>query len=94
MLIVARRLGERIKIGEDVTLTVVDIRRGRVRLGFDAPERINIVFQDALTTFLKPGEYERAKRTQAKSQPRSAVHDLTPRDVEEREFDSEQSGCS
>ena len=39
MLVLSRRKGESITIGEDVELTVVDIRRSRVRLGISAPKQ-------------------------------------------------------
>lgn len=37
MLILTRRIDERIVIGDDIVITVVDIRGDRVRLGIAAP---------------------------------------------------------
>lgn len=40
MLVLSRKLGEKIVIGEGekaITITVVDIDRGKIRLGVDAP---------------------------------------------------------
>lgn len=37
MLILTRRLGERIKIGDDIDITVLGIRGQQVKLGVDAP---------------------------------------------------------
>jgi len=49
MLILTRRPGEEIKIGEDVYLKVVRICRGdQVVLGFDAPREIDIVRTELL----------------------------------------------
>ena len=42
MLVLSRKHGERIKIGRDVTLVVVEIRGDRVRLGFEAPPGVPI----------------------------------------------------
>ncbi len=42
MLVLSRRLGEKIKIGETIVLTVTEILKGRVVLGFDAPEVVRI----------------------------------------------------
>jgi carbon storage regulator len=45
MLILTRKLGESIVIGEGpaaIKLTVVDIERGKVRLGCEAPKEIPI----------------------------------------------------
>jgi carbon storage regulator len=42
MLVLARRLGEKIYVGNDVVVTVVQVQHGRVRLGFDCPSQIPI----------------------------------------------------
>jgi len=42
MLILARKPGERIYIGNDIVVTVVDLSRGRVRIGFDCPSQIPV----------------------------------------------------
>lgn len=42
MLCLSRRVGERIMIGDNITLVVVSIDRGRVKLGVDAPREIEI----------------------------------------------------
>lgn len=42
MLVLSRKRGERIVIGPDIELTVVEARRDRVRLGFTAPSNVPI----------------------------------------------------
>ena len=42
MLVLSRRVGERIVIGEDIVLTVVEVRNDTVRLGIDAPRHISV----------------------------------------------------
>jgi|GEM_PF-3286598 len=42
MLVVTRKPGESIRIGENVLLTVVHLGRGRVGLGFEAPQAVRI----------------------------------------------------
>jgi carbon storage regulator len=42
MLVLTRKLSEKIVIGDDVVITVVNIERGKVKLGFDAPLEIPI----------------------------------------------------
>ena len=46
MLVLSRKPGERIFIGNDVTITVVRIGPNTVRLGIDAPESLNIVREE------------------------------------------------
>jgi len=42
MLVLSRNKGERIVIGNNIVLTVVDIRGDRVRLGFTGPSEVPI----------------------------------------------------
>ncbi|SFI76246.1 carbon storage regulator [Planctomicrobium piriforme] len=43
MLVLSRKPGERILIGEDIAVTVVRIGPNTVRIGIDAPRTMNIV---------------------------------------------------
>ena len=43
MLALSRKPGEQIVIGDGITLTVVEVRQGRVRLAFDAPDHVRIL---------------------------------------------------
>jgi carbon storage regulator len=42
MLVLSRKIGERVVIGRNVTITVVAVRGERVRLAFDAPTEVPI----------------------------------------------------
>ena len=42
MLVLCRKPGEKIVIGDDILITVVDIRGGRASLGFQCPGEIPI----------------------------------------------------
>jgi carbon storage regulator len=46
MLVLARRIGESIKIGDDVTVTVLAATATQVRIGIDAPEAIPVHRQE------------------------------------------------
>lgn len=37
MLILTRRIGESVRIGDDTVVTVLQVRRNQVRIGFDVP---------------------------------------------------------
>jgi carbon storage regulator len=53
MLVLSRKLGEKICIGENICITVVDIDRGKIRLGIEAPRNVPVFRQELLP--LKPG---------------------------------------
>ena len=42
MLVLTRSSGQKIRIGPDITIVVVAVRRGQVRLAIEAPARVNI----------------------------------------------------
>ena len=42
MLILTRRVGESVKIGDQVTVTVLGVHGSHVRLGFGAPKHIPV----------------------------------------------------
>lgn len=42
MLVLTRRQDEKIYIGDDVVVTVCQISPGRVRIGIEAPQQVNI----------------------------------------------------
>ena len=48
MLVLSRKLGEKIYIGENICITVVDIDRGKIRLGIEAPRNVPIYRQELL----------------------------------------------
>jgi carbon storage regulator len=46
MLILTRKLGEKINIGDDITITLVEIKGTQVKLGIEAPKHIEIHRQE------------------------------------------------
>jgi len=46
MLILTRRLGESVNIGDEVTVTVLGVKGGQVRLGFTAPPDVAVHRQE------------------------------------------------
>ena len=43
MLVLTRKHNESIKIGKDITVTVLGFEQGRVRIGVDAPDSVRIL---------------------------------------------------
>jgi carbon storage regulator len=42
MLILTRRIGETLMIGDDVTVTVMGVTDNQVRMGIDAPKSVEV----------------------------------------------------
>ena len=46
MLVLSRKVGERIRIGNDICVTVVRIAQAGVRLGIEAPAHFTIIREE------------------------------------------------
>ncbi len=53
MLVLTRKSGEGLRIGEDVTVTIVEVREGQVRLGISAPQGIRIYREEVYERIVK-----------------------------------------
>lgn len=42
MLILTRRVGESLMIGDDITITVIGVKGNQVRIGIDAPKEVAV----------------------------------------------------
>ncbi len=42
MLILTRNIGQSIKIGDDVSITVLGVQGNQVRIGIDAPREVSV----------------------------------------------------
>ena len=56
MLTLARKKHETIRIGRNITITVVEIGDGRVRLGIEAPKSIPVHREEVYAAIVKKGE--------------------------------------
>jgi carbon storage regulator len=66
MLILTRRVGETVMIGDDVTITVLGVKGNQVRVGINAPKHVAVHREEI---------YERIKREQQSEEvekPKSA----------------------
>lgn len=62
MLVLTRRIGESIKINEDVKITVIDIKGKNIRLGIEAPKETKIYREEV---FLRIKQENRSAATPA-----------------------------
>jgi carbon storage regulator len=42
MLVLTRKKGERVVIGDDIVVTIIDVKGDSVRIGFDAPRGLSV----------------------------------------------------
>ena len=47
MLVLRRKVGERIMIGDSIEVTILRVRGGKVRLGFTAPPSVRVDREEA-----------------------------------------------
>ncbi|HBB41915.1 MAG TPA: carbon storage regulator [Treponema sp.] len=46
MLILSRKVDEKIKIGNDITLTIIEVRGDMVKIGVEAPKNVKVFRQE------------------------------------------------
>lgn len=46
MLILTRKTNEKIKIGNDITLTIIEVRGDQVKIGVEAPKNVKVFRQE------------------------------------------------
>ena len=61
MLILTRRVGETVMIGDEVTITVLGVKGNQVRVGINAPKSVAVHREEI---------YERIKREQQDDKPK------------------------
>lgn len=61
MLVISQKKGEKLHIGRDITVTVVDIKANKVRLGIEAPSELTIL-RDQLYAQSQEQEHERSRQ--------------------------------
>ncbi len=53
MLILSRKINEKIKIGEDITLTILEVRGDQVKIGVEAPKDVKVFRQEVYESIQK-----------------------------------------
>jgi carbon storage regulator len=49
MLVLTRKSGEKILIGSDIEITVLEVRGSQVRLGIEAPKEVSVLREELVT---------------------------------------------
>jgi len=53
MLVLSRKVGERILIGEEIAVTVVRVTGGGVRIGIEAPAELPVIREELKASLMK-----------------------------------------
>jgi carbon storage regulator len=65
MLVLSRKQGEQVRIGGNVTVTVLGVSRGVLKLGIEAPASVRILRGELARTSAAPrGEHSRAREAE------------------------------
>ena len=73
MLILTRRVGETVMIGDEVTITVLGVKGNQVRVGINAPKHVAVHREEI---------YERIKREQQGGGSEGSSPDGSPDDAD------------
>lgn len=77
MLVLTRKTGEKIVIGDDITITILDVRGDGIRIGIDAPRGIKIQREEVLLAVAEANFAATRNDDSAEEQIKSALG-LTP----------------
>ncbi|MGP1459686.1 MAG: carbon storage regulator CsrA [Treponema sp.] len=53
MLILSRKTDQQIRIGDNVTITIIDVRGDQVKIGVDAPKEVKVFRQEVFDAIQK-----------------------------------------
>ena len=54
MLVLTRRIGETLRIADDILVTIIDVKGNQVRLGIDAPAALTVLREELVQSDPNP----------------------------------------
>lgn len=66
MLVLTRRSGESLMVGDDITVTVLEVRHDQVRIGIDAPRSVPVHRREVYEQVIRENATAVASATQAR----------------------------
>jgi carbon storage regulator len=67
MLILSRKIDEKIKIGEDITITLIDVHGDQVKIGVEAPKHVKVFRQEVFDAIQNENKAAVAQEAQSES---------------------------
>ena len=53
MLILSRKIDEKIRIGDDIVITLIDVHGDQVKIGVEAPKKVKVFRQEVFDAIQK-----------------------------------------
>lgn len=75
MLVLTRKIGESLVVGDDVVIRVLDIKADVVRIGVDAPRHVKVHRQEVYEAVMAANRAAAASTEEALSALQAAVRD-------------------
>ncbi|MGI5174152.1 carbon storage regulator CsrA [Treponema sp. OMZ 840] len=67
MLILSRKINEKIKIGSDITLTIIEVRGDQVKIGVEAPKHVKVFREEVFQAIQDENKAAAASAVSAQS---------------------------
>ncbi len=67
MLILSRKIDEKIKIGDDITITLIDVHGDQVKIGVEAPKNVKVFRQEVFDAIQMENKAALVKETEDKN---------------------------
>jgi len=72
MLVLTRKLGENIRIGDSIKITVLEVRSGQVKLGIDAPPEVKVHREEIYARIQEENRRAQNRRAEGSPPPRES----------------------
>lgn len=69
MLVLTRKLGENIRIGDSIKITVLEVRSGQVKIGIEAPPEVKVHREEIYARIQEETRRAQQRRAETPSAP-------------------------
>ena len=67
MLVLTRKLGENIRIGDSIKITVLEVRSGQVKIGIEAPPEVKVHREEIYARIQEENRRAQQRKSEASS---------------------------